>query len=722
MRKLLFSSALLIVFTCSVRAQGPVILVGIDTEFGQRPGNVSHGTIATWANLFQIGLLNKVTNGKSDILVIGGGKSSADMVTDFWTQIGAASGRTVVFVNGAAAISGVNLNNYAMIAVVNTVAGTGKLTQDELDAINGRRNEVTAFLCGGGALFGSACDLNSAYGYLSGTGNITGANQTYYDVSATSAGNAVGINNTNLDTGPWHTTFSSYPAYLQVLATDAINGKVAAVGGANVGGPAVAAYTLPKTQYCIDENIIANGSPSQNELNHFWSIQESDQNWNRYGPEIMDWFSGPAGTTNLTQYAASKGFAFKCDTYYRIKLAVAGLCTPWHETSKLVKITCQGATAVNLLPKTEFCLGENVMTYGTPSQNETTHFWSLQESDQNWNRYGPEVSEWFQGQAGPKSLKQFAASKGFTFKCNTYYRVVLAVSGCGSPWNATVKLFKIVCPDAGPSRQVCCTSAFPVQLGSPPISGFSYNWTSNPPGFTSTLANPTVNPTGTTTYTLTATSIYGCAYTSSVTLSCLTYPELRVDLSTGGQGGLKDPYGTPDADWLVRGVPGTLYGTNAPHAFSVKPNTQFWPYWGTNLFANWISPQVTQDGESPMQKQTAWPPDPAAIDYFYEYRFYYDLSQLVGPKIEINELAVDNDADIFLNSQVLSGNPTNQTGLGLTHGSVSNFHYMHGPYNITSGFVNGWNTLLVRVQNGGSWNDTSPTGLLIRGGFRAKCR
>lgn len=720
MRKLLLSSALILIFTCCVRAQGPVILVGIDTEYGFRPGDVSHGTIATWANIIQTGLLSKVSNGKSDILVIGGGKSSADMITDFWTKIGAALGRNVVFVNGSSAISSVNFNNFAMIAVATTFAATGMLTQDELDEINNRRNDVTAFICGGGAVFGSTCDLTSAYSYISGTGNITTTSQWYGDVNATAAGNAVGINNTNLDTGPWHTTFTSFPPFLQVLATDAVTGRVAAIGGANVG-TTKAAYTLPKTQYCIGEDIIADGSPSQGDINHFWSIQESDQNWNRYGPEIMDWFPGPAGITNLTQYAASKGFTFKCNTYYRIKLAVGGLCTPWNETTKLVKITCQGAVAVNYLAKPEYCLGENIFAYGAPSQNEVAHFWSIQESDQSGNRYGPEVMDWFSGPAGTKSLTQFAASKGFTLKCNTYYRVVLAVSGCGSPWNATVKFFKITCPDASPDRQVCCNSSYPVRIGSPPIFGFSYNWTSNPPGFTSSLANPLVYPTGTTTYTLTAVSPYGCTYTDSVTLSCLTYPELRIDISTGGQGGLKDPYGTPDADWLVRAIPGTIYGTDAPHAYSVKPNMQFWPYWGTNLFANWISPQVDRDGNAPMQKQTAWPPGPGA-DYFYEYKFFYDLSQFTNPKIEINEIAVDNDADIYLNSQVLSGNPNNHTNLGLVYGDVSTFHYMHGPFSITSGFVNGWNTLLVRVRNGGSWNDTSPTGLLIRGGFRAKCR
>lgn len=723
MRHLFFSSTLILILTCCARAQGPVILVGLDTEYGHRPVNSTHGTIDTWANIIKTGLLNKVTNGNSDILVIGGGKNTSDMITDFWTQIGAhpTVARNVVFVNGTTPIKYVPFNNFAMIAVANTADGTGKLTPLELFEISKRRDEVAAFVCGGGAVFGSANDVSPAYGYITGVGNITTANMDYGDITATAAGNAVSISNTNVDSGPWHTTFTSFPPFLQVLATDAQTGKIAAIGGASVGTTA-AAYTLPKTQYCLGEDIIADGSPSEGDVNHFWSIQESDQQWNKYGVEIMDWFTGSAATTNLTQYAASKNFKFKCNTYYRIKLAVAGLCTKWHETTKLVKITCQGAVAVNILAKPEYHSGENIIAYGTPSQNDFAHFWSLQESDQNGNRYGVEVMDWFAGPAGNKSLTQYAASKGFPLKCNTYYRVKLAVSGCGTSWSESVKIFKIICPDTGPDRQVCCNPAYPVQIGSPPIFGFSYNWTSNPAGFTSTLANPSVYPTGTTTYTLQASSLDGGKFTNSVTLTCLNSLELKTDLSTGSQDGVKDAYGTPDTDWLVRAVPGTIFGTDARPAFSVKPSQQFWPYWATNAFVNWISPQIDANGYAPMQKQTAWPPLPGSIDYFYEYRFYYDFSQFITPRIEINELAVDNDADIYLNSQILSGNGNNHTGLGLSHGAVANFAYMHGPYYITTGFVKGWNTLLIRVRNGGSWNDTSPTGLLVRGRFKARCR
>jgi len=48
--------------------------------------------------------------------------------------------------------------------------------------------------------------------------------------------------------------------------------------------------------------------------------------------------------------------------------------------------------------------------------------------------------------------------------------------------------------------------------------GTNYSWTSDPPGFTSNVANPTVSPTDTTTYTVTVTNDYGCTGTMSITV------------------------------------------------------------------------------------------------------------------------------------------------------------------------------------------------------------
>ncbi|SHE91118.1 Fibronectin type III domain-containing protein, partial [Flavobacterium fontis] len=69
---------------------------------------------------------------------------------------------------------------------------------------------------------------------------------------------------------------------------------------------------------------------------------------------------------------------------------------------------------------------------------------------------------------------------------------------------------------------------------------YTYAWTSNPPGFTSSLQNPTVNPTVSTTYNVTVTSGTGCSATASVTVNIVadaiitTQPVAPAPLCQGG--------------------------------------------------------------------------------------------------------------------------------------------------------------------------------------------
>ena len=327
----------MILWSAAARAQGPVMLVGIDTEFGFRPGNNSHGTIATWATVLNNGLLSNVTNGNNGILVLGGGKNPADMMTSFWTQVAVALGRPVTFAPGPAAIQLANFGSFAMIAVVNAVDGSGRLTQAELDALNARTADLSAFICGGGAVFVSVQLLANAYQFLPGAPTTVVAN-VYGNIAPTATGAAMGITATNLDNGPWHGVFTAFPSYLTVLATNVPGGQVAAIGGANIQ-PAVPSFSLPG-ELCHSGSIVADGAATVNEANHFWSVQESDASWNRYGTEAMDWFPGAAGPRDLRAFAEQRGVRLKCNTYYRVKLAVVGLCSGWNETSKLLFLRC----------------------------------------------------------------------------------------------------------------------------------------------------------------------------------------------------------------------------------------------------------------------------------------------------------------------------------------------------------------------------------------------
>jgi hypothetical protein len=106
-------------------------------------------------------------------------------------------------------------------------------------------------------------------------------------------------------------------------------------------------FSLPKNVYCGGENITADASASFGEIDHFWSIEESDQFGNRYpSTEVSKWFTASqAGAINLTDFYRSLGGTFKCNTYYRIKLAVRNNCVNWKETTQLIQISCPDANA-----------------------------------------------------------------------------------------------------------------------------------------------------------------------------------------------------------------------------------------------------------------------------------------------------------------------------------------------------------------------------------------
>lgn len=214
---------------------GPVVMMGIDAEDGSSFN--AHGPIGVYADVVQNGVLSNVSNGGSGILVIGGGKAATDDVTFFWNAIGAATGETVTHVNSAAAIATQSFAGFKMIAVASSQFETfsGGLTSLESTALNGRSLDIADFVNAGGGLFGlTQAGLADPYGYLGVIGTfVVATNQFYTDITPTAEGAAVGITDA-LDVTAWHDYYDAFPAFLTALAVDAFNGRVAAIGGADV--------------------------------------------------------------------------------------------------------------------------------------------------------------------------------------------------------------------------------------------------------------------------------------------------------------------------------------------------------------------------------------------------------------------------------------------------------------------------------------------------------
>lgn len=91
---------------------------------------------------------------------------------------------------------------------------------------------------------------------------------------------------------------------------------------------------------------------------------------------------------------------------------------------------------------------------GSASTGESSHFWSVELSDEYGNRYPEtELSQWFVAeQAGERDLKAFYLGLGGQFTCGNWYRAKLALNdgGCFG-WRSVEKLFYVAC--CGPG---CC--------------------------------------------------------------------------------------------------------------------------------------------------------------------------------------------------------------------------------------------------------------------------
>jgi hypothetical protein len=111
--------------------------------------------------------------------------------------------------------------------------------------------------------------------------------------------------------------------------------------------------------------------------------------------------------------------------------------------------------------------------------------------------------------AGSKTVSvSYTDSRGCTAAIPTAYAVTV------NPLPAAI---------AGTTKVICINSS--AVIGAPAVAGSTYSWISDPAGFTSTLANPTVSPQVNTTYTVTETNTEtGCTNSHSVLVKVTAPP------------------------------------------------------------------------------------------------------------------------------------------------------------------------------------------------------
>ncbi|WP_300663881.1 gliding motility-associated C-terminal domain-containing protein [Fluviicola sp.] len=289
---------------------------------------------------------------------------------------------------------------------------------------------------------------------------------------------------------------------------------------------------------------------------------------------------------------------------------IDGLCDAWP------------ATAQGTLNGSTFCLEQQIMLNASASEGEDSYFVEVAEVDANGNYYpngsgAMVVNDWFVAQQAPSNFNvtTYLNNKGVKLKCGKKYKVKIAVANHCSPWNEKSMFFDIVCPqvNAGPDITLCCSSEViqtdPIQIGSTAVPGNTYNWTSIPAGFTSTISNPGITPSNTMAYLVQMTQPNGCigrdtvvvrflppGYTLSLTSKyklCDYQPYVTAHLLYNGCSNLDqqflNTFGYPDASfvkWYFKptggvnqliGTGGTIHAPNADGILTATISTNCAP-------------------------------------------------------------------------------------------------------------------------------------------------
>ena len=148
----------------------------------------------------------------------------------------------------------------------------------------------------------------------------------------------------------------------------------------------------------------------------------------------------------------------------------------------------------------QICTGGNT-TIGIASNGSDNYSWVSSPSGFTSTDANPNVS--------PTANTTYVLTESNTFSCATIDSVAV-----------TIDLPPVA--NAGKAQTVCAFN--PATIGAAAVSGLTYSWTSNPAGYSDTTANPTVSPSVTTTYYLTAKNGGGCSDTQSVVITAKPGP------------------------------------------------------------------------------------------------------------------------------------------------------------------------------------------------------
>ncbi len=177
----------------------------------------------------------------------------------------------------------------------------------------------------------------------------------------------------------------------------------------------------------------------------------------------------------------------------------------------------------------------------------------------------------------PSGFKSSSSSPSVNPKDTTTYFVYETdtATGCFAKDSVTINVNPVPSVKAGTANNICAGTL--MVLGASPTSGYSYHWSSKPSGFSSSLSNPSIKPSTTTTYYLMdSINATGCTAMDSVTITVYPLPSPAIGTVTNICNGTKVNYAT--ANHL-----GSNYQWKIPRANIISGA-------GTNtIMVNWTS-------------------------------------------------------------------------------------------------------------------------------------
>ncbi|MCX6352695.1 MAG: PKD domain-containing protein, partial [Bacteroidetes bacterium] len=202
------------------------------------------------------------------------------------------------------------------------------------------------------------------------------------------------------------------------------------------------------------------------------------------------WTSSPTGFTSTSSNPTVTPTT--TTTYTLTETITATGCTK----SNTVTVTVNPLPAANSGSNISICNGQ-ATSIGSTAVSGNTYSWTSSPSGFTSTISNPTVS--------PATSTTYTLTETIT------------ATGCLKSNSVTVTVNPLPAANVGSNDSICYGKS--ITIGSTAVVGNTYSWTSSPSGFSSTVANPTVSPTTTTTFTLmeiiTAT---GCTKSNSVTI------------------------------------------------------------------------------------------------------------------------------------------------------------------------------------------------------------